>query len=137
MQHRLHQLLNYKRVFTTISIKVLSTYDDFPASCCDQNPLSENNKERSKRVLSNVELKYSRTTSQESHSKHKPSTTSAINFKKALYVQLPFLSILVKVHSVTCGSDLLSNSAFLCSLYFASQKRSHLPEENLAYSIFP
>ena len=82
--------------FTTISIKILSTYDDFTASSCDQDPLSENNKERSKRLLSNVELKYFRTTSQESHSKHKPPTTSAINFRKALYVQLPVLSILVK-----------------------------------------
>ena len=136
MQYRLHQLLKYKKVFATISIKILSTYDDFTASCCDQDPLSENNKERSKRVLSNVELKYSRTTSQESHSKHKPSTISAINFKKALYVQLPVLSILVKVHSVTCGNDLLGDSAFLCSVYFAPPKRSHLSEENPAYSIF-
>ena len=135
MQYRLHQLLNYKKVFTKISIKILSTYDDFTASCCDQDPLSENNKERSKRVLGNVEVKYSRTTRQESHSKHKPSTTSAINFKKALYVQLPVLSILVKVYSVTCGSDLLSDSVFLCSVYFAPQKRSHLSAENLAYSI--
>ena len=136
MQYRLHQLLNYKKFFTTISIKILSTYDDFEGFCFDQDPLSENNKERSKRVLSNVELKYSATTSQESHSKHKPSTASAINFKKALYVQLPVLSILVKVHSVTCGSDLLSDSAFLCSVYFAPQKRSHLSEENLAHSSF-
>ena len=136
MQYCLHQLLSYKKVFTTIFIKILSTYNDFTASCCDQDPLSENNKEKSKRVLSNVELKYSGTTSQESHSKHKPSTTSAINFKKALYVQLPVLSILVKLHSVTCGTDLLSDSTVLCSLYFALQKRSHLSEENLAYSIF-
>ena len=125
MQYRLRQLLNYKKAFTTISIKILSTYDDFTASCCDQDPLSENNKERRKRVLRNIELKYSRTTSQEAHSKHKPSTTSAINFKKALYVQLPVLSTLVKVHSVTCGSDLLSDSAF-CVLCILLPKSVHI-----------
>ena len=89
--------------FTTKSIKVLSTYDDFIASCCDQGLLSENNKERSKRVLINIELKYFRTSTQKFNLKSRPPTTSAINSRKAHYVQLPVLSILAKVHSVTCG----------------------------------
>ena len=82
--------------FTTISIKILSTYDDFTASCCNQDPLSENNKEKSKRMLINVELKYFRTTAQEFNSKRKPPTTLAINFWKVCYVQLPILAIFGK-----------------------------------------
>ena len=39
-----------QKVFTTKSIKTLSIYDDFIASCCDQDSLSENNKEKGKRV---------------------------------------------------------------------------------------
>ena len=124
------------KVFTAISIKILSTHDDFTASCCDQDPLSENNKERSKRVLNNLELKYSRTTSQGSHSKHTPPTTLAINFWNVYYVQLPILSILAKIHLVACDSGLPKGSAFLCSIYFTTQQRLHLSEEKLVYSIF-
>ena len=87
-------------------------------------------------MLINVELRYFRTTAQGFKPKHKPPTTLAINFWKVYCVQLPVLLILVKVNSVTCGSDLLSDSDFLCSVYFDPQKRSHLSEENLAYSIF-
>ena len=61
MPHHLHQLLNYKKVFTAKSIEILSTYDDFKASYCDQDLLAENNKEKSKRMLINVELRYFRT----------------------------------------------------------------------------
>ena len=84
----------------------------------------------------NVELKYFRSTTKEFNSKHKPSTTSEINFSKAHYVQLPVLSILAKVHLVVCDSDLLCKSAFLCSVHFAPQEGSHLSEEKPAYSIF-
>ena len=40
------------------------------------------------------------------------------------------------MHLVACGRGLQSESAFLCSVYFAPQERSHLPEENLVSSIF-
>ena len=123
MQHHLHQLLNYKKVFTTKSIKILSTYDDFKASCCDQDLLAENNKEKSKHMLINVELRYFRTTAQEFYSKHKPPTTLPINFWNVYYVQLPILSILEKLHLVACGSSLPKGSAFLCSIYFTTQER--------------
>ena len=115
---------------------MLSTYDGFEASCCDRDPYSENNKKRSKRVLNNLELKYSRTTSQESHSKHKPSTTLAINFWNVYYVQLSILSILAKIHLVACGSGLPKEPAFLCSIYFITQECLHLFEEKTVYSIF-
>ena len=136
MQHHLHQLLNYKKVFTTKSIKILSTYDELKATCCDQDLLAENNKEKSKRMLIIVELRYFRITAQEFNSKHKPPTTLAVNFWKVYYVQLPILSILAKIHLVACDSGLPNESTFLCSIYFTTQERLHLSEEKLVYSVF-
>ena len=136
MQYRLHPLLNYKKVLTTKSIKILSTYDDFKASCCDQDLLAENNKEKSKRMLINAGLRYFRTTAQEFNSKHQPFTTLAINFWNVYYVQLPILSILAKMQLVACGSGLPKESAFLCSIHFTTQERFHLSKEKLVYSIY-
>ena len=93
----------------------LSTYDDFIAVCCDRNSLSENNKEKSKRVLINIEVRYFRTTFKNFNSEHKPPTTSAVNFRKAHHVQLPLLSLLGKVCLAVSGSGLLSKPVSLCA----------------------
>ncbi|CAF4860835.1 unnamed protein product, partial [Rotaria magnacalcarata] len=70
-----------------------STYDDFIAACGgESDTLFETSKEKSKRVSLNEEIKHFRTAVQDFNLKHKPSTTSAVDFWKKHHHQLPMLS---------------------------------------------
>ena len=115
----------------------LSTYDEFNAACGgDPDSLFETNKEKSKRICLNEELKYFRAAVQEFNLKYRLSTTSVIQFWQTHYVQLPLLSNLAKVHLVTCGSSVASESVFSSSAHIARKERSRLSAEILSYSVF-
>ena len=113
-----------------------TTYDLFIAACGDQESLMETNKEKSKRIRLNEELKYFRTAVQDFNTKNQPSTTTAIEFWKLHHPQLPILAHLAKAHLVASGSSVPSESAFSCSAHVARKERSRLTPENLAYSVF-
>ncbi|CAF1545416.1 unnamed protein product [Adineta ricciae] len=113
-----------------------SAYDEFLAACGEQDFTQETIKEKSTRISLNDELKWFRIAVQEFNSKHKPSTKSVLEFWKTHYIQLPLLWNLAKVHLVTSGTSVASESAFSCSAYVARKERARLSIDNLAFSVF-
>ncbi|CAF5012782.1 unnamed protein product, partial [Rotaria magnacalcarata] len=114
-----------------------STYDDFIAACGDDgNIIGESNKERSKRLSVNEELKYFKLAVQEFNLKNKPSTTTAMRFWNIHHTKLPLLSRLARIHLIACGTSVPSESAFSISAHTARKERSRLSSQNLCYSVF-
>ncbi|CAF1458616.1 unnamed protein product [Adineta steineri] len=113
-----------------------SAYDEFLAACGEQDFTQETTKEKSKRISLNDELKYFRLAVQEFNAKHRPSTSSILEFWKTHYIQFPLLWNLARVHLVACGTSVASESAFSCSAYVARKERSRLTADNLAFSVF-
>ncbi|CAM4985041.1 unnamed protein product [Rotaria socialis] len=114
-----------------------STCDDFIAACGDDgNIIGESNKERSKRLSVNEELKYFKLAVQEFNLKNKPSTTTAMRFWNIHHTKLPLLSRLARIHLIACGTSVPSESAFSISAHTARKERSRLSSQNLCYSVF-
>jgi hypothetical protein len=75
-----------QQLLPSSNISKSSTYGDFIAACEDEDVLIETSKEKSRRILISEELKYLKMTVPEFNVKHRPSTTSALDFWKNYYV---------------------------------------------------
>lgn len=118
--------------------KKLSAFEEFLAACGedDDATVSDNVKERSKRILINEELKYYKLAVQEFNISVIPSTFSAIKFWKLNKDRFPLLSHLAKIYLTACATSVPSESAFSVSAYLARKERARLSPENLAYTVF-
>ncbi|CAF4103035.1 unnamed protein product [Rotaria sp. Silwood2] len=114
-----------------------SVFDEFIAACGQEEIiLTSNNKEKSKRISINEELKYFKLAVQQFNAAVQPSTQSAKIFWKAHKDRLPLLTHLAKIHLSACATSVPSESAFSQSAFIGRKERSRITGENLAYSVF-